>query len=201
MLLVAAALLTASVSACQGPPKFEPNPCYEQYRVIPVEEVTSLGLAPIDAIDRYSAVFADASGEQRTVDVRLRRPQTAWVREIIRQPKFGFTETLACDTRIGVEVEVEVETGEQWFAEAFAGAAVRSEFHDGWMVQALRPLDRIEGTYAEEWAPDGCSDVDIGFSLTLDASTSGGTIAERRRTVSPNEDDCYREIMAWDLGG
>ena len=56
-------------------------------------------------------------------------------------------------------------------------------------------------TPEEDQEGDGCSDVDIGFSLTLDASTSGGTIAERRRTVSPNEDDCYREIMAWDLGG
>jgi len=198
--LVAVGVLPGLAAACASEPAgLNAAPCYEQYRAIPLDQVTAMGLAPQDAVGRYAKVFTDVKGRERTVDVRLRRPDTGWVRDIVRDARYGYTETPSCDIRVGVELEIEVETGEQWFAEAFHGAAVRSEFQDAWLVRALRPLGHIEGKWPEERGLAPCEDVDIGFSLFLDDSTSGGSIVERQPGTSVADDACYREIMAWDL--
>lgn len=192
-------LLALLGCATPAPDTLDPLPCYERYTAIDVDEVTDLGLAPRDAIGGYAAVFIDQDGRQRTVDVRLRRPRTGWIRDIVREPAFGYVETPACDVRVGVELEIQVETGDRWFAEGFDGVAVRSAFQDAWLIRALKPLGSLDGTWPEERPPSRCSDVDVGFSLTLDRGASGGRIVERLPGVPEADDACFREILTWEM--
>lgn len=193
-----AVVLTAT-AGCDEPVRLNAAPCYERYTAIELEYETESGIAPADAIGRYAAVFQDQDGTQRTVDVRLRRARTGWVRDVVREPTFGYVETPACDVRVGVELEMELETGDQWFAESFDAVAVRSTLQDAWLVRTLKPVDRLGGTWKDERETIPCADVDIGFSLWLEGSTSGGRIVERLPGIPEAEDACFKEILQWDL--
>ena len=63
-------------------------------------------------------------------------------------------------------------------------------------------LDRRQALWrvlALDERPDAtCGDIGIGFTLDLDQAQVGGLIVEQQVGVRPDEDPCYREVLAWD---
>lgn len=186
-------------AGCADPPELTPKPCFAKHVVIDVDTVTALDFTPRDAIDDYSATFVGDDGMRRTIDVSLFKPIAAWERVIVREPAFGYEETPACDPRVGVELEVEFHSDDGLFAERFHGAAVRTAFQDAWLTRMVRPLDAIAGEYPTERPDDACPDVDVGFSLLLEAGEAGGAITEGQPNVAHDDDPCYREVLSWEL--
>jgi hypothetical protein len=190
--------LPVLLAACSGPPEVRERPCYARDRIVPLDEVSELGFAPIDATGRYAALFVDASGTTRSVDVRLSKPVHGWIRDVVREPAFGFVETPACDVRVGVEVDVALETGDRWFVENLHAAAVMTAFQDAWLVRALRPLHAVEGDFPQHRPPEACDDVDVRFDLNLEGGETGGRIVETTPGQVAEGGPCFREVLAWD---
>ena len=196
-------LLIVMLTGCGETAALTPQPCYERYRAINVDdEVAELGITPQDAVGMYQSTFLDGEGIERTVDVQLTRATAGWVRDIVREPTFGYEETPACDVRVGVELEIRLMDSEGWFAEGFFGAIVRTPYEDAWIARAIKPIQTLDGSYPETRdtdAPEACEQVNLGFSLSLEDGVSGGRIVEQSPGRADEEDPCFREVLAWDL--